>query len=220
MGSMYKAHLHEVPKSFFFGSSCKRAGQQRARSRELFNSARSRKGSRTGTDTRSAGRWQQRAEEIARRYAALLQAYKQVKARTESSHDWRGCCQRMLNEQLRVMQACEFADSLDTTNADPAETLDNVLAGVRQLRGQMLSFLCELDLLQTIEPKPGDRFDRRGCTVVPDSNGARPPEDDLKEAVVSELIERGLAYNDKVVKHALVRVALPANVEQPLQAED
>jgi len=205
---MFKALLHEVPKSFFFGSSSKPTRKQYVGSMDRFNSARSRK---------TAGHWQQRAEEIARRYAALLQAYKQVKARAETSHDWRGCCQKMLNEQLRVMQACEFADSLDTANADPAETLDNVLAGVRQLRGQMLSFLCELDLLQTIEPKPGDRFDRRKSNAVPDSNGATPPEEDLKEAVVSELIERGLAYNDKVVKQALVRVTVPAAVKNSKQ---
>ncbi len=204
MGSMFKALLHEVPKSFFFGTSSKPEGKRRVSSLELFSSTRSRKGS---TD---AGRWQQRAEEIAKRYAALLQAYKQIKARTKGSRDWRAYCQRMVNEQLRIIQACEFADSLETAEGDPAETLNNVLAGVRQLRGQMLSFLCELNLLQTIEPEPGDKFDRRQCIAVPDSTGSRPSEDDLKEAVVTELIERGLAYNDKVVKQALVKVTVPA----------
>ena len=208
---MFKALLHEVPKAFFFGTSSKPERKRRASSLELFNSTRTRKGSR------DAGRWQQQAEEIAKRYAALLQAYKQIKAQTKSSQDWRAYCQRMVNEQLRIIQACEFADSLETVEGDPVETLNNVLAGVRQLRGQMLSFLCELKLLQTIEPEPGDKFDRRQCVAVPDSTGSTLSENDLQEAVVTELIERGLAYNDKVVKQALVGVAVPAAAKNSKQ---
>lgn len=205
---MFKAIVHEVNEAFFLGQD---PAKKRARSGD-----RLRPPPRSGIGT-EARRWQQRAEEVAKRHASLMQAYKQMKARVESSPDWRGHSQKMLNELLRTMQACQFAEAVDGS-ADPAATLDNVLGGVRQLRDQILGFLCSLDFLQTIAPQPGEPFDPLRCTAAWSDDGSPVEDEDLTGAVVSELVEPGLAYNDQIVKPAMVQVAFPeqaANTSRP-----
>jgi molecular chaperone GrpE (heat shock protein) len=113
----------------------------------------------------------------------------------------------MLNELLRVVNACDFTSAVDRS-ADPAPTLDALLTGIQQLRDQMLQFLCDLSLLQVVEPRPGEKFDRIRCMAVGTTHAA-----DTTNAVVSEVVECGFVHNDQVVKQAKVKLATPETPE-------
>ena len=191
---MFKIAIHDVPEAFFSGGATSKASKSAGGRR-----ARKPRPSRGKQDELKG--WQRRAEQMAKRYATLLHAYKQLKAKADASPDWRGRCQKLVNELLRIVSACDLTGAVDRTQ-QPDATLDAVLAGIRQLRDQTLEHLCDLGLLQPVEPEVGEKFDRVRCIAVGTTD-----DDALDNAIVNELVERGYAHNDQIVKHAKVKIA-------------
>lgn len=190
---MFKVAIYDLPEAFFLGNDASKKFPER-------HSGRRRGFAPPSADQEQIKEWQERVEQLSNRYASVLQAYEQLKEQQQAAPKWRNRCQKLLNELLRVVSACDFTGSVDRSE-DPEATLEAVLTGIQQVRDGILQSLCDLDILEVVEPEPGSPFDRIRCIAV-----GNITQDDPDDAVVQGLIECGLAYKGQVIKPAKVTI--------------